>query len=991
MLGLRHVTIAAAVFITLLAFGADAQAWTPYTHDYIGDNAYADATDDGMVTINGVEYPIPPEVWAALVANPASYNAGVVGPDAYPDSVTGQKVIHPEETGEWLRHTLNKAWDAQADPNYSAAEKGEILAFAYGYLTHAAGDMWAHTLVNDFAQGVFPSFAEIGSDPARVAIAVRHVIVEGYMADATPGFDGNPNRALVPTEVNEDGAPQVSDSSTPGIAFKAPPDRFLWETFIGRAADSTGRLTLPLPGQPTAYRGPLLEFFFDLRNDLDAAAGANSNWEELLDDFATLQARIDAVLYECSFPPSLDCPGALLALGISSIDNLVPGELIGAAIEEIADAYLRAWVEDIDHGLQNWGSIGQGFAAGLFDPATRRAYQDKVCGESGDEGTAERAACEDGAGTISTFFDALDTSFTTGDPHLLSMLGAPDLLGTVIEGLSQIADTIDALVDFPNPISAAIAELQAYMKEKITEAVSEALDFDVEVFVEILKNPYAYMDPGPLPTPLPAPLNILNESGVFAAGEHARLDAIMGLPDGHHEPNRRLGDDVEFTIPEFDPLENSVVTAKLLLLGGEGMNQVLSNQLGRTVSTYPAGVRTNVMVNGLPGGTEDYWLRSIDSDHAWRQDGAPVFCNEGAACPPGVRANVIRRPAVMNGGNGNFPVWESCVARPAFALLFDDWEQADGQPEFPAYGDGAGPDPGSDPNAPTSLLTVAGKQYTDPTTLKTFLGQDHLFTLTAQDSPADRGFEDDELSLRYRIDGGAGGQWVEASQGEQFSIIGLADGPHTVEVQSGDPCHTLDESDALAAESIQYFEFLLDTTPPVVTCATPPFSTTWDTDDSAIVDFSVSDGAGSGVMSQSALIDKFETPAGSRATFDGDTIDMYRHYPDTVTVTVTAEDFVGNSGDTGCRFELEATPDSLINNLARAKAEGDIPNTGVYNGLSAKLDQVKKHHDKGKHATESNVLGAFINQLQGQRGKGIDRIVAERFIAFAEEAIAEGR
>ena len=316
VIGLRYISVFAAVVITILAFGGDAVAWTPYTHHYTGANAYADATDNGMVTINGEEYPVPPEVVAALIAHPASYNAGVVGPDAYPDSVTGQKVIHPEFTGQWLRHTLNRAWDAQGDPNYSADEKGQILAFAYGYLTHAAGDMWAHTLVNDFAQGVFPSFAEIGGDPAKVAIAIRHIILEGYIADATPGFDGNPNRALVPTEVNEDGAPQVSDDSTPRVAFRAPPNRFLWETFIGRAPDITGMLTLPLPGQPTAYRGPLLEFFFDLRNDLHAEAGANSNWEELLDDFGTLQARIDTVVEECGglLPDPIDCPLALIAL-----------------------------------------------------------------------------------------------------------------------------------------------------------------------------------------------------------------------------------------------------------------------------------------------------------------------------------------------------------------------------------------------------------------------------------------------------------------------------------------------------------------------------------------------------------------------------------------------------------------------------------------------------------------------------------------------------
>ena len=53
----------------------------------------------------------------------------------------GQSYIHPEKTGEWLRLIVTKAWQAQSDPSYSAQEKEQILAFAYGFLTHAAGDM----------------------------------------------------------------------------------------------------------------------------------------------------------------------------------------------------------------------------------------------------------------------------------------------------------------------------------------------------------------------------------------------------------------------------------------------------------------------------------------------------------------------------------------------------------------------------------------------------------------------------------------------------------------------------------------------------------------------------------------------------------------------------------------------------------------------------------------------------------------------------------
>ena len=49
-----------------------------------------------------------------------------------------------------------------------------------------------------------------------------------------------------------------------------------------------------------------------------------------------------------------------------------------------------------------------------------------------------------------------------------------------------------------------------------------------------------------------------------------------------------------------------------------------------------------------------------------------------------------------------------------------------------------------------------------------------------------------------------------------------------------------------------------------------------------------------------------------------------------------------------------------------------MPNVQVYNGLRDSLVAANQSHAKGKHPTEWNQLGAFINQLLGQRGKGID-------------------
>jgi hypothetical protein len=123
---------------------------------------------------------------------------------------------------------LDKAWEYQKPgAKYSTGElmseeeKLQIMAWAYGFPTHAVGDIWAHTLVNEFADGPFPELGSVVNgliiDPEnRLATenALRHILIEGYIADATPGWDGekleNGHRAR---ELQPDG--DISDQ--PGI------------------------------------------------------------------------------------------------------------------------------------------------------------------------------------------------------------------------------------------------------------------------------------------------------------------------------------------------------------------------------------------------------------------------------------------------------------------------------------------------------------------------------------------------------------------------------------------------------------------------------------------------------------------------------------------------------------------------------------------------------------------------------------------------------
>ena len=178
-----------------------------------------------------------PRIVEGIRLYPSFYYAGAVGPDGFPDITYGQRTIHPVDTGTFLARIFDMAWAAQTSPEYTEAERLQILAFAYGYATHATGDFFAHSLVNEFSEGVFPAVFDIVGgvpDGAReLANGLRHLMMEDYFNQATPRFDANGERNLLP---NGD----ISDDETPGIVFDAP-TRFIYETLLK-----------PFPDDPSA-------------------------------------------------------------------------------------------------------------------------------------------------------------------------------------------------------------------------------------------------------------------------------------------------------------------------------------------------------------------------------------------------------------------------------------------------------------------------------------------------------------------------------------------------------------------------------------------------------------------------------------------------------------------------------------------------------------------------------------------------------------------
>ncbi len=845
-----------AAVLLLQAFPAE--AFKPFTHNLTGDQALKDVTADGKVTISGREYPVRPEIVSALRTWPEFYNAGVVGPDGFPDLTYGQQVIHSNRTGLWLRHMYDSAWAIQSNPSYSSQERSQVLAFAYGYLTHAAGDMWAHTLVNDFSGGVFPGVSEIEEtlrrgDASLAKIALRHIVLEGYIGDATPGYDGNPD----PLNVGGD----ISDDSTPGVAFNAP-NRFIYEAMINPAArtpsgcgngqdddgDNVKDDGCPgsqyMVGEAEPLRGPSINYFLDLQAEIEIERAKRADlagFTNCLGDswgceplVVTIPVHTVRGLYNDLRVTHWTCtePDGFWPWQKCITDPTDTG-IIDRAIRD----YLTAWVADIVEGLRHWGELNVAVTKGLFDPHTRRIAQNALCSNRGAD-TFEnlvRRKCEEEVGTTDAVFYAVEHTYGNEsfiDRYMLSMLGAPDAVGEVRKYITEVASLLQPLFDefglAVNPLQVPLAELEELAKDKIKEIIEERIGIDVEALAQFESSPHQWMcgnDGSGRSVSLTGGVTI-RPSGLFSPAEHARLDAILGLPGDHHEIKTGIPQDcgplreTAATSAElFAPLQNTITTAKLLLFDGKQLNAMLGDLLvhagvlknGTVVQTYPAN-ESNIMFSGFSQidsrATERVsWLRSIDSDHAWRRDGLPRFCNTGEReC-----ALDKQRNWQHNGGNGNFPVWESCLLRPGFRLLFQDWENPS---DFPDLGDAPYND-AHDPLPPRSRLLVNGIETSGPSIR---IGTGDLMSLSVEDSV----FATGVLKLRYRLyqeSAPAPAGWNALPVGGVVSVPrGASDGRWTLEFHAEDPCHTFAEdrdwddvrpSDQLAPEPVHVQSLLL--------------------------------------------------------------------------------------------------------------------------------------------------------------------------------------
>ena len=169
---MRSMRKALLIALVLLA-PASLGAWKPLTHIYIANVVLEDAKD-GKISIPPFgDFAVDPTYRRYLQNAPNALRAGAIGPDGFPDLVTGQMNIHAENTDVWLLHLKSLITDGSYSGNNPAG------AFYVGYLIHCASDMWAHDWVNAFSGGSWPSAAELSSSRTKAFLKIKkHMAIE---------------------------------------------------------------------------------------------------------------------------------------------------------------------------------------------------------------------------------------------------------------------------------------------------------------------------------------------------------------------------------------------------------------------------------------------------------------------------------------------------------------------------------------------------------------------------------------------------------------------------------------------------------------------------------------------------------------------------------------------------------------------------------------------------------------------------------------------
>jgi len=278
--------------------------------------------------------------------------------------------------------------------------------------------------------------------------------------------------------------------------------------------------------------------------------------------------------------------------------------------------------------------------------------------------------------------------------------------------------------------------------------------------------------------------------------------------------------------------------------------------------------------------------------------------------------------------------------------------------------------PGCAPFVPKTTLQFGTPRFGQ------FITSSTTMTISAVDGGSGTGV----ASIKWRVfaDGSDPPDFVTQPPPVEFTVTG-GDGGYTVEMSA--------TGNNGMVEVVHSAHLTLDNTPPVITIVEP---TATDYPHSAVLtlDYSASDGLGSGVASLTATLDGSSTLAG-HGLGDGQPINLLFELPlGEHTFVATSQDRVTNQSQQSVTFTIIVTPESIKEDVQIFLAAGLIKDPGTATALLAKLNAAADAFAAGNCAKAANHYQVFIKLLQSQTPDHVDPTATAIMIADAEYLIA---
>ncbi len=126
----------------------------------------------------------------------------------------------------------------------------------------------------------------------------------------------------------------------------------------------------------------------------------------------------------------------------------------------------------------------------------------------------------------------------------------------------------------------------------------------------------------------------------------------------------------------------------------------------------------------------------------------------------------------------------------------------------------------------------------------------------------------------------------------------------------------------------------------------------------------------------------------AQAATNGEAIQLWQLPLGPVPFTVTTIDNAGNIGNQTVTFTMTASIASMEDLVGRFVSTGLIANRGLAKSLTAKLRAAEASQSRGDQAAAANELGAFVNEVNAQAGKGVAPVAAAVLLRDAQYILA---